>query len=357
MSAERLARAADLLKAEVDSEKLGAAAILVARDGRIVLHKGYGRLSHEPGALPVQPDSVFLLASITKPVTACSLMLLVQRGKVKLDEPASRYLPEFTGDERGKILVRDLLRHTSGLPDMLPENIDLRRVHAPLSEFVRHTFQTPLLFSPNTAFRYQSMGILLAAEIVERVSGMRLRDFEKLEIFEPLGMKSSSLGLGGRRIEDLVRCDTGPNANPRDDESFGPNSPYWRDLGCPWGGMHSTTSDLAILLETFLAEGSYGGKRIFSTATVRAMTSDQNQALQAPWGLGWALGRSKVWNAFSDSVSPSTFGHVGATGTVAWSDPRTRLMCVVLTNRPYSLDDGALLRSISKAVAVSVERP
>ena len=152
------------------------------------------------------------------------------------------------------------------------------------------------------------MGILLAAEIVERVSGMRLRDFEKREIFEPLGMKSSSLGLGGRRIEDLVRCDTGPNANPRDDESFGPNSPYWRDLGCPWGGIHSNTSDLAILLETFLDGGSFGARRILSTTTVHAMTSDQNRALQAPWGLGWALGRSKVWNAFSDEVSPLFLG-------------------------------------------------
>ena len=121
--------------------------------------------------------------------------------------------------------------------------------------------------------------------------------------------------------------------------------------------MHSNTSDLAILLETFLDGGSFGTKRIFSTATVKAMTSDQNQSLQAPWGLGWALGRSKVWNAFGDSVSRSTFGHVGATGTVAWADPRTRLMCVVLTNRPYSLEEGKLLRSISKAVAESVKRP
>jgi CubicO group peptidase (beta-lactamase class C family) len=357
MSAELLARSAGLLKAEVDAGKVGAAAILVARDGRIVLHEGYGRLSRERGAAAVRPDSVFLLASITKPVTACSLMLLVERGKVKLDEPASRYLPEFMGGERGKILVRDLLRHTSGLPDMLPENTELRRAHAPLSEFVRHMFETPLLFSPNTDFRYQSMGILLAAEIVERVSGTRLRDFEKREIFDPLGMKSSSLGLGGRRIEDLVRCDTAPNANPRDDESFGPNSAYWRDMGCPWGGMHSNTSDLAILLQTFLDGGSSGARRVLGAATVQAMTSDQNQALQAPWGLGWALGRSKVWNAFGDTVSPSTFGHVGATGTVAWADPRTRLMCVVLTNRPYSFDDGNLLRSISNAVARSVERP
>src|SRR5215472_18035492 len=250
MSAERLARAAGLLKAEVDAGKVGAAAILVARDGRVVLHEGYGRLSHEPRAFAVRPDSVFLLASITKPVTACSLMLLVERGKVKLDEPASRYLPEFMGGERDKILVLALLRHTSGLPDMLPENIELRCAHAPLSEFVRHVYTTPLLFAPGSQFRYQSMGILLAAEIVEKTSGMALRDFEKQEIFEPLGMKDSSLGLGGRRISQLVSCAPAPSTDPTDDARFGPNTLYWRDMGCPWGGMHSTTSDIATLLQT-----------------------------------------------------------------------------------------------------------
>src|SRR3982751_4873158 len=108
ISAERLARAAGLLKAEIDAGNVGAAAILVARDGRIVLHEGYGRLSREPGAPAVLSDSVFLLASITKPVTACSLMVLVETGRVNLDEPASRYLPEFASGEHGKILVRDL---------------------------------------------------------------------------------------------------------------------------------------------------------------------------------------------------------------------------------------------------------
>src|SRR5579863_3734945 len=100
MSASRLERAADLVRSEIDSERVGAAAILVARHGRVVLHKGFGRLSAEPGARAVQPDSVFLLASITKPVTACSLMLLVERGLVSLGDPVKQYLPEFTGGER-----------------------------------------------------------------------------------------------------------------------------------------------------------------------------------------------------------------------------------------------------------------
>src|SRR5260221_4001896 len=88
---------------------------------------------------------------------------------------------------------------------MLPENTELRRKHAPLSEFVKRSYTTPLLFTPGTAFRYQSMGILLAAEIVERISGMPLREFERKEIFEPLGMRHSALGLGRMRIGDTVQ--------------------------------------------------------------------------------------------------------------------------------------------------------
>jgi CubicO group peptidase (beta-lactamase class C family) len=334
---------------------MGAAAILVARHGRVVLHRGFGHLSRAPNAPAVRPDSVFLLASITKPVTACSLMLLVEGGLVSLSDPVVHYLPDFTGGQRDRVQVRDLLRHTSGLPDMLPENIELRRAHAPLSEFVRHTYTTPLLFSPGSEFRYQSMGILLAAEIVEKVSAVRLRDFEKKEIFDPLGMKDSTLGLGGRRISDLVYCATKPDTDPADNERFGPNSLYWRDIGCPWGGMHSTTADLAALLQTFLDGGVHSGKQVFSPATVNAMTSDQNGELKAPWGLGWALGRSHAWNAFGDLVSGRTFGHTGATGTMAWADPETQILCVILTNRPYDLDDGRFLRLVSNAVATSVQ--
>ena len=355
VSQARIERAAGLIRSEVESNRLGAASLLVARHGRIVLHRGFGRLSPAPGAPAVQPDSVFLLASITKPVTACALMLLVERGMVSLGESVTHYLPDFRGGERGQVQVRDLLRHTSGLPDMLPENIELRRAHAPLSEFVRRVYATPLLFSPRSEFRYQSMGILLAAEMVEKISGMRLRDFEKKEIFDPLGMKDSSLGLGGRRLGDLVSCSTAPGTNLADDEHFGPNSLYWRDMGCPWGGMHSSASDVARLLETFLDGGVYAGRRVFSPATVRAMTSNQNAQLRTPWGLGWALGRSTVWNAFGDQVSTATFGHAGATGTLAWADPETGLLCVILTNRPYAVDNGRLLKLVSNAVAASAE--
>ena len=155
------------------------------------------------------------------------------------------------------------------------------------------------------------------------------------------------------RITDTVEAWTSRTGNAADTARFGPNSGYWRDMGHPWGGMHSTTRDLAVLLQTFLNHGTYDGKRVFSRSTVKAMTSDQNERVQAPWGLGWALGRSVVWNFFGDLVSGSTFGHAGATGTVAWADPETQTICVILTDR--LLDEGRLLRLISNAVATSVE--
>ena len=356
MSAERIERAAEILASEVKQGNVGAAAIIVARRGRIVLHRGFGGLSPARDSSPVVPDSIFLLASITKPVTASALMLLVDRGLVSLSDPVSHYLPEFTGASRERVRVSDLLSHTSGLPDMLPENIDLRRAHAPLSKFVTQTYTTPLLYLPQQDFRYQSMGILLAAEIVERLTKMRLRDFVQKEIFAPLGMKNSALGMKQEwRIPDTVWCYESSGSNQKDNESFGANSAYWRDMGHPWGGMHSTTGDLAILLQTFLNGGRHGGKPWMSPASVAAMTTDRNKHLNRPWGLGWAVANSPVWNYAGDLVSPRAFSHAGATGTVAWADPERQLLTVVLTSRPVSYDDGRLLRLVSNAVTASVE--
>lgn len=353
MSAEKLSAAADILRSQIAAGEISAAAIVVVRRKTIVLAEGFGKLHHAADAPAVTADSIFLLASITKPVTACALMILVDRGEISLNDPVSVYLPEFQGEDRGLVTVAKLLNHTSGMPDMLPENRTLRRAHAPLSEFVRQATQTPLLYKPGTRFRYQSMGILLAAEIVERVSGKRLRDFEKEEMFDPLGMTRSALGLAAWKISDTVWYETSPNADPADNERFGANSAYWRDMGHPWGGMHSSASDLAILLQTMLNRGEYGGRRVFSPAAVDAMTADQNRRLEAPWGLGWALRDSLVWNYFGQLVSPRTFGHTGATGTVAWADPRRELICVILTNR--MVERGRLLRRVSNAVVAAVE--
>jgi hypothetical protein len=168
-----------------------------------------------------------------------------------------------------------------------------------------------------------------------------------LSLVQPYTSNSEHL----RRAVEMVTNAAGP-----DTDRFGANSPYWRDMGHPWGGMHSTTMDLAILLQTFLNGGVYNGRRVFSKATTAAMTRNQNTALpNRGWGFGWGLATSPVWSYFGELASPRTFGHSGATGTVAWADPETGLVCVILTTRPSGEDNGGLLRRVSNAVAAAVQ--
>ena len=352
MSAAQLEVASQLLQTEIDRGDISAATLIVARGDEVVHDVGFGRLRPEDGAPAVTPDSVFLVASITKPVTAIALMLLVDRGLVCLDDPVSLYLTEFDGSDRKGMTVRQLLTHTSGMPDMLPENEALRRAHEPLSTFVERAISTPLLFEPGSAFRYQSKGILLAAEIVQRITAQGLRDFEAEQIFAPLGMTRTALGLGSREVPATVWCSTTMDES-EEARSWGWNTQYWRDFGAPWGGMHTTTNDLLILLLTMMNAGQFNGRRLLSEASAEAMTTNQNERLGAPWGLGWALSRALQWDFCGDLVSPSTFGHAGATGTVAWADPDRALSCVCLTNN--NVNEGSLLRRVSNAVVAAVE--
>ena len=352
MSAEGLESVSQRLQAQTKDGEITSTSVLVARHGKVVLHRGFGKLNPDADAPATEPDTIYLLASISKPVSVCALMLLVERGEVVLSDPVQRYLPEFQGEHKEEVKVWHLLSHISGMPDMLPENVELRRAHAPLSEFVAGALRTPLLYEPGTQFSYQSMGTLLAAEIAERIMDMRLRDILRREMFEPLGMKKTVLGLNGLKIEETAIFQE--NGDSGDSRSWGPNTPYWRDMGHPWGGLHSTTGDLGILLQTFLNGGMYHGFRLYSPVTVAAMTRDHNHRVEAPWGLGWALRDSRVWNYFGDLGSAGTFGHVGATGTVAWADPARQLVCVLLSTRSASYQGGFLLNSISNMVQAAV---
>jgi CubicO group peptidase (beta-lactamase class C family) len=249
-----------------------------------------------------------------------------------------RYLPQFKHDGREAVTVRHLLTHTSGLPDMLPENVELRRRHAPLSEFVAHTCRTGLLFRPGEKVGYQSMGTLLAAAIVETISGQTMPAFLAANIFAPLRMTRSSLGLGGRRIVDTAKCQV-PEAE-RSDWDW--NSPYWRNLGAPWGGAHSTVHDLATFVEAFVGPGSVPWQQ----STRREMREIQTGALRPSYGFGWM----REAGAFGNTCSPATFGHHGSTGTVAWHDPESRVTCVLLTTWPAAESRARLIIPVCELV-------
>lgn len=323
-------RAVDLLRRVTDSGEVRAAALLVRIGSDEVVH-GFGQ---------ADPNTVFLLASITKPMTVAGVLILRHRGLLSLDDPVGRYLPEFHGGSRDRVTIRHLLTHTSGLPDMLPEDRTLRERHASLREFVAGATETSLMFEPGTAVSYQSLGTLLAAEIVERLAGIAFRDFLRTEVFGPLGMADTSLGLGGRSITQTARCQV------VEQSGWDWNSAYWRDLGAPWGGAHSTVRDVA----TFLAAFTYSDCPILTPATIREMTSPQTPPEgYETWGLGWRVGS----DAFGQRCSPGTFGHYGATGTVAWSDPRTNTACVLLTTLPAEHSRDHVLAAVSDLVSVA----
>lgn len=308
-----------------------SAAALYVEQGSTRVARGFGKARGE--------NEVFLLASITKPMTAAGVMKLVDGGAVRLEDPVRKYIPEFRGGDREKVTVQMLLTHTSGLPDMLPENTELRKRHAPLREFVAGSCKTPLLFPPGTQVKYQSMGILLAAEIAERVTKMPFRDFLKKEIYGPLGMSETSLGLGGRAIPGLAQCQV-PEVSDWDW-----NSPYWRDLGAPWGGAHAPAVDVARFLKYFLEPSA----KPLRVATARRMLMNQNGGLNKPWGIGFMIEPG----GFGKGCSAGTYGHYGSTGTVAWADPEKKLICVLLTTKPAEQSRAGLLGPVSDVVSAA----
>jgi CubicO group peptidase (beta-lactamase class C family) len=179
------------------------------------------------------------------------------------------------------------------------------------------------------------MGILLIGEIVERCTGSRLRDLLRERLFQPLGMGRTVLGMPPNGMEEAALSLDAPFEPGSNDVGDDWNTEYWRDFGAPWGGLHSTVDDLSRFLGHIL--GEIPGP--LSPALRRAMTSDQTarmphipvaDKLRSRWGLGFALGSS--W--FGNLVAPSTFGHIGATGSLFWADPTTGLSCVLLTNQP-----------------------
>lgn len=325
---ERLDQAVQLISAKVTAGEV-AAAVLHVRSGDQVLNQAFGAAR--------SPRAVFLLASITKPMTATAVMILADRGELSLSDPVQKFIPEFQGGERNRVVLRHLLTHTSGLPDMLPENDELRKRHAPLKEFVAATCRTPLLFSPGTRVQYQSMGVLLAGEIVERVARRPLRDFLRAQVFERLGMPDTSLGLGGRKIPDTMQCQVDVHTD------WDWNSAYWRDLASPWGGAHSTASDVSRFLHYFVRPDS----PVLKAETAAAMITNQTQGLNLPWGLGWMTGEGRL----AKGSSSRTFGHSGSTGTIAWLDPEKDLSLVLLTTKPAAVSQKTLLGPVSDVVA------
>ncbi|HEX3152185.1 MAG TPA: serine hydrolase domain-containing protein [Gemmataceae bacterium] len=283
----------------------------------------------------VSDDAMFLLGSISKPINVAAVMSLFDQGKFRLDDRVKKFLPAFTDGGRDAVTIQHLLTHTSGLPDQLANNHDLRKQHTPLTEFAKEAVRSRLDFAPGTRYQYSSMGILLATRIAELVSGSDILTLVERTVFQPLGMKHSAQGLGRFKLEEMVSCQmegAAPESGGGDPKSneWNWNSPYWRKLGAPWGGTHSSAPDIAAFLAEFLGAGG----KVVKPETARLMIKNHNPEGFTPRGLGFNVGKASG----SAGCSERTFGHTGSTGTLCWADPASEAICVVLTSLPRRVE-------------------
>jgi CubicO group peptidase (beta-lactamase class C family) len=314
--------AAEVLERATAAKQVDAAVLhVVRRDESFTRHFGKA----------ASGDAMFLLGSISKPINVTAVMTLFDQGKLRLQDPVKKFLPAFTADGRDEVTVRHLLTHVSGLPDQLANNNELRKQHAPLTEFAAQAMRARLEFAPGARYQYSSMGILLAARIAEVISGSDMLTLIDRTVFQPLGMQHAAQGLGRFKPEEMVPCQmegAAPESGGGDPQAreWDWNSPYWRKLGAPWGGTHASAPDLARFLDEFL--GARG--KVVKPETTRLMIQNHNPEGFTPRGLGFAVGTGSG----SPGCSEQTFGHTGSTGTLCWADPASDTICVVLTSLP-----------------------
>ncbi len=305
----------------IDAGDLHGFVTLVADKDKILQIDCFG-LADVEAKRPMTPDTVFWMASQTKPVTSIAVMMLVDEGKLSLDEPVTTYLPELKdlrvavprdGDEtalvpvNSPVTLRRLLCHTGGVPFISPmqqrHGIDCLPSNKALTSYV----MTPLAQQPGTQFLYSNIGINIAATVVERVSGMPLEDFLEKRLFEPLGMKETSFWPTEEQIDRLAKAYTF-----NDDKTGFKEIRIWaltyplqdrtRRFAEAGGGLFSTPNDWVRIYQMLADEGVFQGKRILSEAAVKEIRTDQTGELPASYGLGAA-------------VYGNAYGHGGSHGT------------------------------------------
>ena len=324
------------MKAFVEAKEISGSVTLVA-DGEKILHLSATGLADIEKNRPMAVDSVFWIASMSKPVTATAVMMMQEEGKLSVDDPVSKYLPEFTGDKAG-ITIKQCLTHSSGLSEVTG---DETKDVTTLKDLVPLFAAKPLVFPPGSKWQYCQTGINTVARVMEVVSGKAFPEFLQERLFDPLGMKDTSFYPDEARIARIAssykRTDDGKLEKAHitflGGKSIADKQRYPRANG----GLFSTAEDYAKFAQMILRGGESGGKRYLKTETVKQMTSVQSGDLAAgfipgsAWGLGWSIVREP--QGVTAALSPGTFGHGGLFGTQAWIDPVKRRVYLLLIQR------------------------
>ena len=324
------------LKGVVEKAEVPGASLLIAQSGRVVFREAYG-LGDVQANKPLTEKTVVLIASAIKPISATGIMSLVEEGRISLDDKVSKYLPAFDrlkpakpGGRTESPTLRQLLCHTSGLYGLVgASKTGMRAVRdfsLSLSESVDLIAQEELAADPGVKFNYGGANFQVAARIAELVSQKPFDQYLNERLFSPLKMGQSFFKPGSSQ-------DVGDFAMPYNydkDKGLVPIPIYAPDpnrrLILASGGLYSTLNDLSVFLQMHLNGGSYGPKKILSQASVEQMQNRQTGAAQAPYGLGWFIGRAE---AGGRSVSVN---HSGLFGALVWIDMDRDLIGVFLTS-------------------------
>jgi CubicO group peptidase (beta-lactamase class C family) len=343
MSADRLSRIPARMQEFVNAGTAAGFVTLVARHGHVALLSAVGYQDLETKA-PMKPDTLFRIMSMTKPMTAAAVMMMVEEGRLSLIDPVEKYLPEYRGQKVKKcadaasaeclgkpshpITIFDVLSHTSGIQE------PPKGSHT-LGEAVAASAKLPLEFDPGTTWRYRTAGINVAGRIVEVVSGMSYEDFMATRLFQPLGMRDTTFFppvSNAGRIATVYTAQNGslklaPMTLPKPGETFAE----------PGAGAFSTAEDMAHFYQMVLSGGTYNGKHFLSPASIQMMTTPQTGDLAvgfAPglaYGLGWGVVKDPKGMFRLSSIG--SFGHGGAYRTYGWVDPAKDMFSVIMMQR------------------------
>ena len=359
LSAKETAHFAPVLQSFVEKHELAGAVALVIDKEKVLAEEVIGFADIEAGRA-MTPETLFWIASQSKPMTAVAVMMLVDEGKIALDDPIEKYLPEFRGqmvvvekDDDHRLLkkpshpitLRETLCHTSGLP--FKSAVEEPTLDAlPLATAVRGYAMTPLQTEPGTAYQYSNAGINTAARVLEVVSGMSYADFMQRRLFDPLGMKDTTFWPNESQVARLA-LSYRPDAAKTTLEPFKitqltyPLSDRTRRFPMPAGGLFSTARDTALFCQMLLNGGAMNGRQYLSKASFDELKKRQTpESVKNNYGLGFA-------------VNPDSFGHGGAHATNMEVYPEKEIALIWMVQHGGFPGDGAKAQGVFKASAVA----
>ena len=342
MSSERLRQVVNTVQEWVNNDEIVGAIMLVMRHDKVVLHEAVGWSDRENN-IPMEVGTIVQMRSMTKPLTGTAVLMLMEEGRLLLDDKVSQYLPSFDNPRSRDITIRQLLTHTSGLPgnDMLGEFVSLPGPRsASLREYVDAVGRQGAYIEPGTDFHYSDRSPRVLAALIEEISGMPADEFIQKRILDPLQMKDSFLNHTSPEDQRRSRVAAAYRGEPGNwgrifDSSQLPQRPYFE---AAWG-LLSTAMDYAKFMSMMLHDGRLGTRQLLSPATVKLAMSPHSEyvydaaSLRERWrfyGLHWSV-LSDKYRLIPGQASSGSFGHNGGQGTDAWADPQQDLIFIYLT--------------------------